>query len=64
MRLYQALNKVLDSEVKVKTLRLFCRTGGDINGRQLAKLVKVSPMTAHMALKELADEGMDVYYNM
>ncbi len=56
MRLYNPLNRVLGSEVKVKTLRLLCQSGGDINGRQLAKMLKVAPMTAHLALKELADE--------
>jgi predicted nucleotidyltransferase len=56
MRFHQPLNSILNSEVKVKILRLLCRSGGDANGRQLAKMIGASPTTAHAALKELADE--------
>jgi len=56
MRFHQGLDQILNSRPKVGVLRLLCRTGGEISGRQMAKMLRLSPMTAHKALKELFEE--------
>jgi len=52
------LDKIVNSEVKVRALRVFCRTGGDVNGRQMAKMIGVTPKTAHEVLQDLLGEGV------
>ena len=53
MRFTQPLNTILNSEVKVRILRFFCRHGGEWNGRQVAAQLQIHPTTAHKALREL-----------
>ena len=53
MRFAQPLNTILNSEVKVRILRFFCRHGGEWNGRQVAAQLALHPTTAHKALREL-----------
>jgi len=52
------LDSVLDSISKVKIIRLLTSRTKDFmaSGREIARLVKLSPPTAHSALKELLDE--------
>jgi predicted nucleotidyltransferase len=58
MRLNNPLDKILNSEVKVRALRIFCRTGGELSGRQMAKMAGVTPKTAHEILQDLLREGV------
>jgi len=52
------LDSILDSKSKVKIIRLFTSRTKDFmaSGREVARFVKLSPPTAHRALKELLDE--------
>ena len=52
------LNKILNSESKVKILRLFCSAGGETSGRQIAKLLKASSTAVQAALRDLYNEGV------
>jgi len=56
MRVHVPLDKILNSELKVKILRFLCRTEAEWNGRQIAREIKVSPAAAHKALRELNKE--------
>ena len=56
MRFNKPLNHILDSQPKVICLRLLCNHPTEINGRQLSKIVGLSPTTVHKAMKELANE--------
>ena len=58
MRLNKPLNKVLNSESKIKVLRLLCSGGGESTGRQIAKLLKVGPSPVQIALADLYNEGI------
>lgn len=58
MRLTHPLDKILNSEMKVRVLRIFCRSHGELSGRQTAKLVGVTPKTAHEVLQSLMKEGL------
>lgn len=58
MRLTNPLDKILNSEIKVRVLRVFCRTGGELSGRQIAKMVGVTPKTAHEVLQALLRDGL------
>lgn len=58
MRLTNPLDKILNSETKIRILRTFCRSGGELSGRQTAKLVGATPKTAHEALQGLMKEGV------
>jgi len=58
MRLSRPLDKILNSEIKVRILRVFCRTAEEVSGRQIAKRVGVSPKAAHEALQDLLGEGL------
>lgn len=53
MQFQQPLNRMLDSEIKVRLLRFLCQKGGEWNGRRMAAEVAVHPTTAHKALREL-----------
>lgn len=52
------LDTILDSKSKVKIIRLFTSRTKDFraSGREIARLVNLSPPTAHSALKDLLDE--------
>lgn len=63
MRFNNPLNHILDSKAKIICLRLLCNSPTDINGRQLSKIVKLSPTTVHKAMKELAYEQVVLLNN-
>lgn len=58
MRLNNPLDIILNSEAKVRVLRIFCKTPDEVNGRQMAKLTGVTPKTAHQILQGLRREGV------
>ena len=58
MRLNNPLDTVFDNGIKIRILRIFCQTNVELNGRQVAREVKVTPRTAHRVLQELTDEGV------
>ena len=58
MRINRPLDKIVNSEIKVRALRFFCRTGGDVSGRQMAKMIGVTPKTAHEVLQDLLREDV------
>lgn len=53
MRFQQPLDRILNSEHKVRILRFFCRKGGKWIGRRIAAELAMNPVTAHKALREL-----------
>ena len=57
MRLNKPLNKVLNSETKIKVMRLFCSVGGENTGRQVARLLNVGPSPVQIALADLYNQG-------
>ena len=58
MRLNKPLDKILNNEVKVRTLRILCQNTGEMNGRQIARMIGVTPKTAHEILQDLLREGV------
>ena len=64
MKITKPLNKILDSEVKIKILRFLCETDAEWNGRQIAKEIGVTPATAHKALNSLNEESVLILRNM
>lgn len=58
MRLTYPLDKILNSEVKIRILRVFCQAGRELSGRQTAKMITVTPKTAHEVLQALMKEGL------
>ena len=58
MRLNSPLDKILNGEIKIRILRNFCRATGEMSGRQMAKMVGVTPKTAHEILQNLLREGI------
>jgi len=64
MKINNPLDTILDSEVKVKILRFLFRTNAEWNGRQIAKEIKVTPVTAHKALRSLHREGVLLLRNV
>ena len=58
MRLTHPLDKILSSAIKVRILRIFCRVGIELSGRQTAKMAGATPKTAHEALQGLMREGL------
>ena len=56
MRVHNPLDKILNSEVKVKILRFLCKTEAEWSGRQIAREIKVSPAACHNALRQLNNE--------
>lgn len=58
MRLNRPLDRILNSAVKVRALRIFCRGTDEMSGRQMAKAVGVTPKTAHEILQDLLREGV------
>jgi len=53
MEFQKPLDRVLDSDVKVRILRFLCQKGGEWSGRRIADEVAVHPTTAHKALRDL-----------
>lgn len=58
MRLNKPLDKILNNEVKVRALRIFCQNPDEMSGRQMAKMAGVTPKTAHEILQDLLREGV------
>lgn len=58
MQFHHPLDDILDSSVKTRILRFFCRKGGEWSGRRIAAEVGVNPVTAHRALKALHRETL------
>ena len=58
MTLNNPLDTILDNAVKVRILRVFCRTNIELNGRQVAREVKAAPRTAHKVLQQLSEDGV------
>ena len=58
MRLTNPLDQLLDSPVKVRLLRLLIKTNAELNGRQIARELEISPTTAHALLHSLAESGI------
>ncbi|OIO35930.1 MAG: hypothetical protein AUJ74_04390 [Candidatus Omnitrophica bacterium CG1_02_44_16] len=58
MRFTHPLDMILSSAVKVRVLRIFCRAGVELSGRQTAKMVGATPKTAHEVLQGLMREGL------
>jgi len=53
MQFQHPLDRVLNSEYKVRILRFLCRKGGEWIGRRLAAALSMNPVTAHRALRDL-----------
>ena len=64
MRIHDPLNKILNSEVKVKILRFLYRNDMEWNGRQIAREIRISPATSHKALQELYSERVLLLRNV
>lgn len=58
MRFNKPLDKILNNEVKIRTLRILCQNPGEMSGRQTAKMAGVTPKTAHEILQDLLREGV------
>ncbi len=58
MRLNKPLDKILNNEVKIRALRVLCQNMAEMSGRQMAKMVGVTPKTAHEILQDLLREGV------
>lgn len=56
MRIHEPLDKILNSEIKVKVLRFLCKTDAEWSGRQIAKEIGASPGACHKALWQLNNE--------
>jgi len=64
MKITKPLDNILNTEVKVRILRFFCRTSAEWNGRQIAKEIGVTPKAAHQALHTLHREKVLLLRNM
>ena len=60
MQINSPLDRIFNSEIKVRMLRMFCQMGGDASGRQMARLAGVTPKTAHEVLQDLLKDGVVV----
>ncbi len=58
MRLNRPLDKILNNEIKIRVLRIFCQNQGEMSGRQIARMAGVTPKTAHEILQDLLGEGV------
>lgn len=52
------LDRIMDSKVKTRILRILCKQSAGHTGRQLARELDISPTTASKFLSELAREGI------
>lgn len=64
LKITKPLDNILNTKIKTKILRFFCRTGAEWNGRQVAREIKVTPKAAHEALSALSGEGVLLLRNM
>lgn len=64
MKLTKPLDAILNTEVKTRILRFFCRTDADWNGSQIAKEIGITPAATHAALNALYKEGVLEFRNM
>ena len=64
MKITKPLDNILNTEVKTKILRFFCRTGAEWNGRQIAKEIGESPKAAHETLSILHKERVLLLHNI
>jgi DNA-binding transcriptional ArsR family regulator len=55
-----SLDNILNTTTKIKVIRFFvsCKDEFRASGRHIARQIKVSPPTAHTALKELYNQGI------
>lgn len=58
MLLNSPLDNILGQSSKIKILRFLVRSQAQLNGREIAKNVGLSHVKAHIALKELTDQGV------
>ncbi|MFC1570410.1 hypothetical protein ACFL4E_01365 [Candidatus Omnitrophota bacterium] len=60
MSIEKPLDNILSTGLKVKIIRLFVSRREDFmaSGREIAKLIDVTPPAAHAALKELSDRDI------
>ena len=58
MRFNSPLDKIFNNEIKVRVLRILDQDSSEMSGRQMAKLVGVTPKTAHEVLQDLLREGV------
>jgi predicted nucleotidyltransferase len=64
MLFYKPLDSILGQSSKVKILRFLNSINTDINGRELAKAIKLSHVKCHTALRELAQHGIVMVRNV
>lgn len=64
MRFTHPLEHVLGSKTKVAILRYLSLTGLELNGRQIARAIGISPPTVNRALAELVKEGVLIQRNV
>ncbi|MDD3906026.1 MAG: nucleotidyltransferase domain-containing protein [Candidatus Omnitrophica bacterium] len=64
MKMTKPIDNILNSTIKTKILRFFCRTDADWNGRQIAREIGVTPKSAHMALNALNREKILILRNV
>ena len=58
MLIFNALDRVLDHKTKIGILRILCKESSGLTGRQLAKLLGVSPTTVNKFLNSLKEDGI------
>jgi len=58
MRFNRPLDKILNNEIKVQALRILSQNQGEMSGRQIARMIGVTPKTAHEILQALLREGV------
>ena len=58
MKINNALSNVLDGGVKVACLRHLCLFPAELNGRQLSRLLNITPKSIHKAMSTLVNEGV------
>ncbi len=58
MKVNNPLSTILNSKVKIECLRHLCNYSTELNGRQLAKFLKITPKSIHKAMSALVYEGV------
>ncbi|HLD83163.1 MAG TPA: nucleotidyltransferase domain-containing protein [Candidatus Omnitrophota bacterium] len=64
MKFTKPLDKILNTEAKIRILRFLCRTNAEWNGSQIAKEIRITPAATHTALRVLQKEGLLTLRNM
>jgi len=64
MKYSQPLDDLLGQKSKVRILRYLANSGLELNGRQIAYEIGMSPWVCHQALGELQDQGILVMRNV